>query len=188
MKNTTPRSQSSLPDDWHSLGNIYAEMGLAQRSSHNSLQPLQTSKSDRWFTPPDLLAEIEAFLGTGYYDPCPARDAGERIESGLWQSWGQQRVFVNPPYGRVIGRWIVKAMTEPVDELLLLVPARTDTTWFQSLYECPICFISGRLKFSGHCNNAPFPSALIYRGPRAESFAQAFAHRGTIVRRLGDAS
>ncbi|HET8908813.1 MAG TPA: DNA N-6-adenine-methyltransferase [Ktedonobacterales bacterium] len=143
---------------------------------------LETSASDRWFTPPDLLAEIRTFLGD-YYDPCPARNAGERVESGLWQAWPSV-VFVNPPYGRVIGRWIVKAMTEPIDELLLLVPARTDTAWFQSLYDYPICFVRGRLRFNGSTQNAPFPSALVYRGPRVEAFCRAFAHRGPIVRRI----
>lgn len=145
---------------------------------------LMTSASDRWFTPADLLAEIRRFLGD-YYDPCPAKCEGERIESGLWQRWPAV-VFVNPPYGRVIGRWIVKAMTEPVDELLLLVPARTDAAWFQSLYDWPICFIRGRLRFSGAPSSAPFPSALVYRGPRHHEFYRAFSHRGPIVRRWED--
>lgn len=140
---------------------------------------LTTSASDRWFTPQDLLTEIRAFLGY-YYDPCPAKLAGERIDTGLWQVW-RGAVFVNPPYGRIIGRWVVKAMTDPVDELLLLVPARTDTAWFQSLYDHPICFIRGRLRFSGSKDNAPFPSALIYRGPRPAEFRTAFRHRGPIV-------
>ena len=144
---------------------------------------LMTSASDRWWTPPDLLAEIRAFFGD-YYDPCPARGEGERIESGLWQSWAGQRVYCNPPYGRVIGRWIVKAMTEPVEELILLVPARTDTAWFQSLYEHPICFLRGRLRFSAASSGAPFPSALIYRGSRTEEFRIAFEHRGPILRRV----
>ncbi len=143
----------------------------------------QTSASDRWFTPPDLLADIHAFLGD-YYDPCPARAEGERIESGLWQSWAGQRVYVNPPYGRAIGRWVIKAMTEPVDELVLLVPARTDAAWFQSLFEHSICFIRGRLRFSGAHNSAPFPSALVYRGPCVTAFCDAFASRGVIVRRV----
>lgn len=145
---------------------------------------LTTSASDRWFTPPDLLAEIRAFLGGTFFDPCPPREAGERIESGLWLPW-RGCVFVNPPYGRVIGRWIVKAMTEPVDELVLLVPARTDAAWFQSCFEHTICFVRGRLRFSGATENAPFPSALVYRGPRPQAFAEAFAHRGSVMVRLG---
>lgn len=141
-----------------------------------------TSASDRWFTPPDLLAEIRDFLGD-YYDPCPPREAGEPIESGLWRRW-EGRVFVNPPYGRVIGRWIVKAMTEEVDELILLVPARTDAAWFQSLFGHTICFIRGRLRFSGSKWNAPFPCALVYRGPRFDAFTAVFSHRGSIVRAI----
>ena len=143
---------------------------------------LQTSRSDRWFTPPDLEAEIRAFLGD-YLDPCPARLPGERIESGLWMPW-RGRVYVNPPYGRAIGPWIRKAMTEPVSEVILLVPARTDTAWFQSLYDCWICFLRGRLRFSGARDSAPFPSALVYRGPRPVQFARAFEHRGPVVMRL----
>lgn len=144
---------------------------------------LATSKSDRWFTPPDLLADIEAFLGAGYLDPCPPALPGQQIQSGLWMAWSGS-VYVNPPYGRAINAWIRKAMTEPVDELLLLVPARTEMAWFQPLYDHTFCFIRGRLRFSGATENAPFPSALVYRGSRVDAFAQAFAHRGVIVRRF----
>lgn len=148
---------------------------------------LDTSASDRWFTPPDLLAEIRTFLGD-FYDPCSARIEGERIDSGLWQSW-QPVVYCNPPYGRAIGPWIVKAMTEPVDELLMLVPARTETKWFTPCFEHTILFLHGRLKFTApgresRSQGAPFPSALVYRGPRVEAFYRAFAHRGPIVRRV----
>lgn len=138
---------------------------------------LTTSKSAQWYTPPDLLAEIRAFMGD-YYDPCPA-DPKAR-ENGLAVIW-HGRVFCNPPYGREIGAWIRKAMTEPVEEIILLVPARTDAAWFQSLFGHSICFIRGRLKFSGATENAPFPNALVYRGSRGAAFTQAFAHRGAIV-------
>jgi hypothetical protein len=163
-------------------------MALARKAlfSHwrdNMVAPaLTTSRSDRWFTPPDLLADIEAFLGAGYLDPCPAMLPGQKIQSGLWMPW-RGRVYVNPPYGRAIGPWIIKAMTDPVDELLILVPARTETGWFQSLYDWPVCFLRGRLKFSGVRDNAPFPSALVYRGERREAFYSAFTTRGVIVER-----
>lgn len=139
---------------------------------------LASSASDRWFTPPDLLREITAFLGEDYLDPCPARLPDEAIQSGLWLAW-HGRVYVNPPYGRAIAPWIRKAVTEPVDELLLLVPARTDTAWFQPLFAYPICFLRGRLHFS-EGGRATFPSALVYIGPRHAAFHAAFRHRGVI--------
>ena len=136
-----------------------------------------TSRSDRWNTPLDLLAEIEAFM-PGFSDPCPA---GAVLVDGLASRW-TGRIYVNPPYGRTIGAWVQKALTEPVDEIVLLLPARTDTKWFQSLWGLPMCFMRGRLRFSGSKDNAPFASVLVYRGPRARKFARAFAHRGPVVR------
>ena len=141
---------------------------------------LYTSASDRWFTPPDLLADVAAFLGRGYLDPCPAT-LSSPTSDGLSYEW-TGNVFVNPPYGRVIGQWTSKATHDPVDELLLLVPARTDTRWFQPLFDYPICFLRGRLHFSGHKNSAPFPSALIYRGERWFEFREMFLSRGAVVR------
>jgi len=76
-------------------------------------------------------------------------------------------------------------MTEPVDELVLLVPARTDTGWFQTLYDWPICFLRGRLQYGGYIkDNAPFASALVYRGERVDEFCSAFRQRGNIMRRI----
>jgi DNA N-6-adenine-methyltransferase (Dam) len=148
---------------------------------------LLSSKSDRWFTPPDLLAEVDAFLGPGWYDPCPACVAGEPPVDGLQESWAGLRTYLNPPYGgrgaRKIGPWIDKAMSEPVAEIVLLLPARTDTRWFRPLYDHTIVFIRGRLHFSNHKDSAPLPSALVYRGPRAATFAAAFGHRGAVLAR-----
>lgn len=143
---------------------------------------LMTSASAEWYTPADLLGEIRAFLGGDFYDPCPPRgvtDEGERV-NGLAMQW-QSPTFVNPPYGRAIGQWVRKALTEPIDECVLLVPARTDTVWFAPLFAYPICFLRGRLRFSGAETSAPFPSALVYRGARRGAFMAAFEQRGPVV-------
>ncbi|HET9111669.1 MAG TPA: hypothetical protein VFN78_12650 [Ktedonobacterales bacterium] len=91
-------------------------------------------------------------------------------------------MFCNPPNGRSIGAWTRKALTEPVTEILLLVPARTEAAWFQPLFDQSVLFIRGRLRFSGSVSNAPFPSALVYRGPRPDAFAEAFGDLGRIAR------
>lgn len=141
---------------------------------------LFSNRSDRWQTPVDLLSDVERFFGAQPLDPCPLRRAGEPITSGLWLRWSGA-VFCNPPYGRVIGHWVAKALTEPVEELILLVPARTDTAWFAPLFAYPICFLRGRLHFSGAATGAPFPSALVYRGSRTCAFATQFGRRGPVV-------
>jgi hypothetical protein len=71
---------------------------------------------------------------------------------------------MNPPYGREIGKWMKKAYESALNgaTVVCLVPARTDTAWFHDYaLHGDIQFIRGRLKFSGHQFNAPFPNAIV---------------------------
>ncbi len=55
-----------------------------------------------------------------------------REDDGLAQAW-TGRVWMNPPYGRMIGEWMRKAWesSQTTAELVVcLVPARTDTRWW----------------------------------------------------------
>ncbi len=80
-------------------------------------------------------------------------------------------VFCNPPYGREIGKWVKKAYDEVAVSkypIVLLLPARTDTTYFHDyIYgKAEIRFIRGRLKFSDENRmqtnfGAPFPSMVV---------------------------
>ena len=148
----------------------------AKRASHSSPE---------WYTPDWLMARVAAFLGDGYVDPCPARGSHALATNGLGDSWRGQAVYCNPPYGRDIPPWIVKAMSEPVRELILLVPAATDTRWFAPLFAHTLLFIHGRVYFKrpkDAAQRAPHPSVLVYRGPRSSAFAEAFSDLGPVLR------
>jgi hypothetical protein len=97
-------------------------------------------------------------------DPCPLGMAGLPLLDGLRREWGQC-VFLNPPYGRVIGQWIEKAYRQASQGRLVvcLIPSRTDTRWWHEwvMKASEIRFIRGRLKFNGAPYNAPFPSAIV---------------------------
>lgn len=151
--------------------------GNAQRAARAA------HSSPEWYTPSWLLERITAFLGE-YQDPCPARFDKTIVENGLAMRW-TGKVYVNPPYGRDIPPWIRKAVTEPVSELLILVPAYTDTSWFAPLFEYHMCFIRGRVEFTRPGEKAkaraPHPSVLIYRGPRAGAFFTAFSDIGAVM-------
>lgn len=87
-------------------------------------------------------------------------------EDGLKQDWSKYRTYVNPPYGREIGKWIEKAYETNKkygNLIVMLLPARTDTRWFHSFVygKAEIEFIKGRLKFGNSKNSAPFPSMLV---------------------------
>lgn len=92
-------------------------------------------------------------------------------EDGLKQMWGgYTSVWVNPPYGREMPKWIKKAhdtWKEFGNTVVMLLPARTDTKAFHDFiyHQAEIRFIKGRLKFNDGKNPAPFPSmVVIFRG------------------------
>lgn len=111
--------------------------------------------TDNWRTPSSLYNKM---LELGYFDPCPI----EAKEDGLTIEW-KEKNFVNPPYSK-LKVWIIKAIEEAKKqkEIILLIPARTDTQGFKLLYEygAHFVFITGRLKFSDK-GTAPFPSMLV---------------------------
>lgn len=77
-------------------------------------------------------------------------------------------VWMNPPYGREIIKWMQKAYEESLKgaTVVCLVPARTDTKWWwEYAMKGEIRFIRGRLKFGGSKTGAPFPSAVVIFKP-----------------------
>lgn len=85
-------------------------------------------------------------------------------ENGLLQSWEGKTCWMNPPYGRQIGKWVQKAYEESKRgaTVICLLPARTDTKWFHDFcIKGNIEFIKGRIKFVGAEHPAPFPSMIV---------------------------
>lgn len=132
---------------------------------------LFSSKKEDWTTPKDLFDRLnEQYHFT--LDPCSADenhlcDKYYTIkEDGLKQSWKNEVVFCNPPYGRKIYSWVEKCSQEAKmgGKIVLLIPSRTDTKYFHEfLYKkdnVELIFIKGRLKFGDGTNSAPFPSLL----------------------------
>ena len=75
-------------------------------------------------------------------------------------------MFVNPPYGRDIKKWIKKGYEESQKDkttVVMLIPARTDTSYWHEycMKASQIFFVKGRLKFGGATSGAPFPSAVV---------------------------
>lgn len=84
-------------------------------------------------------------------------------DNGLEQDW-EGSCWMNPPYGRTIKSWMKKAYESSLNgaTVVCLVPSRTDTVWWHDYaVKGDIEFIKGRLKFGGHKNPAPFPSAVV---------------------------
>ena len=130
---------------------------------------LFSSSSDEWPTPQWLFDALHAEFGFTL-DPCatPAnakcRKFYTREHDGLAQDWTGNTVFMNPPYGRVIGRWVQKAHETCCagNTVVCLLPARTDARWWHDhVMKGEIRLLRGRLTFEGGRYPAPFPSAIV---------------------------
>lgn len=156
------------------------------------------AKRDDWRTPEEALALVrEVFGGEIHLDPCAAPwpheriadtnwcDRGEFPEDGLTTPWSGQ-TFVNPPFG-ALRRWVERCVDQHRAngaEIILLIPARTDTrAWHEHVATASsVCLWRGRLTFVGAPAPAPFPVAFVYWGPRADRFRAVFGARGMVFR------
>ena len=133
---------------------------------------LYSSISNEWETPKNLYEELnKEFHFT--LDPCATKENAKckkyytLKDNGLILSWNGETVFMNPPYGREIGKWIEKAYNESKEgvTVVCLIPARTDTSYWHDfiLGKAEMRFLRGRLKFRNgdNCGYAPFPSAIV---------------------------
>ena len=126
-----------------------------------------SSKTNEWATPQALFDELNGEFGFTL-DPCATTENAKCQkfytikEDGLAQDWSGETVFCNPPYGRTIHQWVKKAATSKATTVML-IPARTDTTYFHDhIYgKAEIRFIRGRVKFGNSKTGAPFPSMIV---------------------------
>ena len=133
-----------------------------------------SSATDLWSTPQDLFDRLNERWSFDI-DVCATADNAKcpryftEADDGLSQRWGGH-CWMNPPYGRTIGLWMAKAWRSAVGGTVVvcLVPARTDTAWWHDYaMKGQIEFLRGRLKFGGHKNSAPFPSAIVVFGEQS---------------------
>jgi phage N-6-adenine-methyltransferase len=133
-----------------------------------------TSRSPEWTTPRDLFRHLAEEFGGFDLDPCATPETAKcprfftPADDELRQEWAG-RVFMNPPYGRTIAAGMRKAWesSQTTAELVVcLVPARTDTDWWQDYASRgDQRFLQGRLRFGDAESSAPFPSAVVvFRG------------------------
>lgn len=133
-----------------------------------------SSATDDWATPMCFFNRLD-YEFNFTLDPCSNGINAKcskfftEDDDGLSKSWAEEVVFMNPPYGRVIGDWVRKAYEESMNKntiVVALIPARTDTKyWHEYVMKADeIRLVKGRLKFGDGRNSAPFPSAVVIFG------------------------
>lgn len=90
-------------------------------------------------------------------------------DDGLKQSWNGT-IWMNPPYGREISKWVAKAYEESRKGCICvcLIPVRSDTKWWHRyvMSSAQIRLLNKRLSFEGANNKAPFPAAIVVFHPQ----------------------
>lgn len=125
-------------------------------------------------TPKDLFNLLDSefhFTLDVCADPLfPLKDYNDKFtgwfgEYGLKSYWTPHTVWMNPPYGNEITKWLDKADCERAfmkTTTVALLPARTDTNWFwKYCLQKEIRLIKGRVRFQNYPNGAPFPSMIV---------------------------
>lgn len=135
-----------------------------------------SSNTDQWATPQAFFDRLNSVFRFKT-DVCalPENAKCERFFSpdvdGLKQDW-QGVCWMNPPYGREIGKWVEKAYRSAKENgatVVCLLPARVDTRWWHDFCaKGEFFFVKGRLKFGDAKDSAPFPNAVVVFRPRIQ--------------------
>jgi len=135
-----------------------------------------SSKSNEWSTPQKLFDYLDNIFDFTL-DPCCTKDTAKCSkfytdkEDGLSQSWENEIVFMNPPYGGHTAEWLEKARIESSSNnavVVCLIVSATDRSYWHtniSKYADEIWFFRGRVKFGGKKTTAPFASAIVIYRP-----------------------
>ena len=105
-----------------------------------------------WYTPPWIFERLKLHFDLDVCAPpggvpwVPADAFYDKTADGLVQPW-HGRVWMNPPYGPGIDRWLAKFVGHKNG--IALLPSRTDTNWFHRYTGRAdlLCFLRGRIKF-----------------------------------------
>jgi phage N-6-adenine-methyltransferase len=135
--------------------------------------PGQSSKKMDWETPQHLFDEWNAKFNFTL-DACASSENAKcrhfftADDDALVQDWGSNVVWMNPPYGSQLSKFIAKAHQASIDgaTVVCLIPSRTDTRyWHDYVMQHEIISLKGRITFVGAKYSAPFPSAVVIMRP-----------------------
>lgn len=108
-----------------------------------------------WQTPPEIFDPLNSEFSFTL-DPCATVASAKcekfftEVDNGLIQPWAEERVFMNPPYGREVYAWTKKARIESKSCLVVgLLLASTDLAWWHEdvVGHAEVRYIRGRVRF-----------------------------------------
>lgn len=139
---------------------------------------MKSSLSAEWETPPEVFDPLNGIWR--FTLDAAASHTNHKVDryftkedNSLARDWAGHRVWLNPPYGREIIHWVMKAAAEGNKSgtvVVALLPGRIDTGWWDIVETHAAVWkrIKGRVRFidqSGQrMQGAPFPSVIAIFG------------------------
>ncbi|MGL5014501.1 MAG: DNA N-6-adenine-methyltransferase [Bacteroidales bacterium] len=168
---------------------IEAEMVMNNHSNN---------RNDEWYTPQVFVDAARDVMGAIDLDPASSAQVNERIGASTFYSveddaftheW-HGRVWMNPPYSRIIKDFVNKLVDSyedgTVTEAIVVTNNGTDTRWFHRMAQVSsaICLPQGRIAFLNsegvEVANNNKGQVFTYIGPNVESFARVFDRFGKV--------
>lgn len=170
------------------------------------------AKSNEWYTPARYIEAARRVMGGIDLDPASCALANETVKAtqfydeqsdGLSKAWGG-RIWLNPPFGRINGsgaskikmfttKLIHEHRSGAIEQAILLSTVQTNSTWFQLLWDYPLCFLAYRLHFNKFVNGKleiesreshMLGTVFAYLGPNESAFINEFSAFGAIAKRV----
>ena len=185
-----PGRPVELPEDPFPEWGTITDMGGTKSSTGNV-----------WYTPKIYVEAARDVMGGIDLDPATDETGNEIIRAahiiteedipdGLNREWFG-KVWLNPPYGKGSGLFTTKLVEEyesgRVNQAILLLNAYGfDSSWFQPLWDNPVCFTDHRIVFTNPDRESGGPAnanIFIYFGKNDNKFRDTFSQFGNVVRR-----
>ncbi len=158
------RQAAVTRDDWATPQAVFDKLNAEFRFGLDAAASLENRKASRYLP-----------------GPC---DDSDVCFCGLCSSWAAPRtgaintqpVFLNPPYGKGLIRWINKCANEAAGGLTVvaLLPDSLDTAWFRLVFATAweIRIVYGRIQFDGTTSSNPCGSILAVWRPGQRPYGQ----------------
>lgn len=171
-----------------------------KREASKNTAAVTQSLTNEWYTPAEYIEAARRVLGGFDLDPASCAEANATVGAAVYYSeedpglehrpW-KGRVWLNPPYGRLAGAFVVRLAEDyaagHVSAAVTLLNAHcTDTAWFRPLWDHTLCFTYGRLNFAAGTaarGGSTHGSVFGYLGPDPAAFAAEFGRYGAVVKR-----
>ena len=129
------------------------------------------SKSEEYETPDEIFKPLQKEFNL-VLDVCAAKENKKcqkyftKEDDALTKDWNEN-FWMNPPFGRQLGKWVERAYLESQKHSVigvLLLPVRSNTIWWHKYIidtKAELRFLKGEIKFVGYKKGLWLPFAVV---------------------------